>query len=176
MEEREAFEEKMKAMKDTRKQAILERLDERISNLNDRHTERLDAHVTRLTEILEKIKTKVETLKTDGEEVEAVETAIEEAEVAIEAARTLVDAQVEKEYVIEFTTESQIKAEATKVNTLFKTDIKALHESVKSAHKEVVDAAQALAKARNENVSPTRSSGSESMSDDESTSEGTMVP
>ena len=157
--QREAFQEKLKEIKEIRKQNIIERVDEKINSLNERHMTRLDNHLTRMTTVLERIEDKA------GEATEdttALDTAIVKAKDAITEAQAAVEAQAGKEYIIEFDDETEVGTAVRSLFATFKSDVKKVHELVKDAHTSVVDAAKALAKVRKEiETSNTKETGTE---------------
>ena len=150
--DREAFQEKLKEIKEIRKQNLIERVDEKINALNERHTTRLDDHLSRMTTVLEKIEAKAADLTGDKT---AFDAAVTKAKDAIKAAQAAVEAQAGKEYIIEITDEATVGTAVRSLFATFQSDIKATTQLVKDAHKAVGDAAKALAKLHKD-VEPSR--------------------
>lgn len=140
-EKRADFQEKLGEITDIRRQAMIERVDEKISNFNERHSTKLQTGLARMQTVLDKIGTKAATLNNAelDAQIESAQTAIDEAEVAILA-------QLENEYVLDLTDETSIRSSAQELFTQFKTDLKTVHELVKEAHMAVVSAARMLPK------------------------------
>lgn len=138
---REAFQTKLEEMKDIRKQAMIERVDEKINNFNERHTTKLQTGIERMQSVLDGIATKAAELNDSD-----LDESIESAQEAIDTAEELVTAQLEKEYFIDLEDETQIRTAAQETFTLFRTDLKEVHEAVKEAHMAVVEAARLLPK------------------------------
>lgn len=138
---REEFQTKLEEMKDIRKQAMIERIDEKINNFNERHTTKLETGITRMQSVLDGIATKAATLNdTDLDE------AIESAQEAIDVAQEAVTAQLEMEYVIDLEDETEVRSAAQEIFTQFRANLQAVHEAVKDAHMAVVKAARLLPK------------------------------
>lgn len=159
---RKAFQSKLEEMKDVRKQAMIERVDEKINNFNQVHTGKLETALTRVQSILDRMETKVASESVSADGISDVETAIQVAQEAIDAAQEAVTEQLEKEYIFEIEDETKVRASAQEVFAQFRTDIKAVNAIVKEAHMAVVAVARLL---------PKMSSNSEEDKDTTSTSE-----
>src|SRR3989338_22191 len=160
--EREAFQEKLKEIKETRKQNILERVDEKINSLNERHMTRLDNYLARMLTVLEKIEEKAADVTGDSS---ALDAAIIKAKDAIETAQAAVEEQAGKDYIVEFDDETELGTQVRSLFATFKSDVKEVHQLVKDAHKAVVDAAHALANLRKENTPTKTDSNNETESE-----------
>src|SRR5690606_37663201 len=55
---REDFADRVAEIKDTRRQALVERIDEKVNDLNERHSEKLEDALTRMQTVLDSIETK----------------------------------------------------------------------------------------------------------------------
>lgn len=140
-EKRTAFQEKLEGITDIRRQAMIERVDEKINNFNERHTTKLQNGLTRMQTVLDKISTKAATLNN-----EELDTQIETAQTAIDEAQEAITAQLENEYILDLTDETSIRSSGKELFMDFKTNLKAVHELVKEAHMAVVTAARMLPK------------------------------
>src|SRR3989338_3088641 len=85
---REEFKVKMEQIKDERKKAIVEKVDDRFIKVNAERTGRLSQHIDSMTSILERIRTKSAERKTAGADTSAVDYALSEASIALELAKT----------------------------------------------------------------------------------------
>ncbi|MFA9289070.1 MAG: hypothetical protein ACEQSA_04280 [Weeksellaceae bacterium] len=148
---REEFTEKMTEIKDTRKQAVLENLDERVVIINKAITDRMLKNLDKMEEILARLQVKVDAAETD---TTVAQTSIDEAEIAIDAARASVEDQQAKEYVIEISNETAVKTDAKTFIQELKTDLKTVHEVVKGARQAVVLVAREVAKLQPINKEP----------------------
>lgn len=140
-ERRLEFQTKLEEMKDVRKKAMIERVDEKINNFNERHSTKLQTALGRMQSVLDGIATKAATLN-DSQ----LDTAIETAQASIDAAEELVTTQLETEYFIDLENETQVRTAAQAAFTQFRTDLQELHTAVKDAYADVVQAARLLPK------------------------------
>ncbi|HRN70216.1 MAG TPA: hypothetical protein PLS49_03435 [Candidatus Woesebacteria bacterium] len=138
-EKREEFQTKLEEVKDIRKQAMIERIDEKINNFNGQHTKKLQIGLTRMQTVLDKISTKAATL--NNAELDAE---IETAQAAIDSAEEAILTQLEQEYIIDLTDLTSIRSAAQTIFAGFKTDLQAVHMTVTNAHMAVVTAARLL--------------------------------
>lgn len=132
-EAREEFKTKMKEIRDEKKQKALENLDTRISEKNKKWTEKMSERLERLTQILAKL----------GEKG-ALPADITTATTAIDDAKSAVTDQAAKDYVVEVTTEEELRIKASATIKEFMTDIKAVHQKVVDAQKAVAKVARGL--------------------------------
>lgn len=137
---RAEFKEKLAALKDEHKKEIVEKLDTRFANVNKKATDRFLETLDKLTEILSKIQTKATEAKTAGKDTTEAQTAITAAQTAITSAKTAVTTQAGKTYTITISTEDKLRMDVG-------TTVSALHADLRTVHKLVTDAKQAVVKA-----------------------------
>ncbi len=152
---RDEFRANLAAIRDAKKQALVEKIDQRISQINANRTAIMLRHLTKIEEVLARIETRVNTLATDGKDVATVRTAITAARTAIAASRTAVNAQAAKTYVINITTEDKLGSAVSSTRTTFAKDLQAAHQTVVAARKSVRDVLKALAKIVGEKLTTT---------------------
>lgn len=142
-ENRLELKEKLQVIKDERKQELVLKIEEKITNINSRRTENMSEAITKLQTILNSIKGKTTALKTNGTNTASVDTAITEAETALAKASTDVQAQAQKSYTITVTDETTLKQNVGST-------IKQLTEDLRNTYKSVIAAKQAVQKAARE--------------------------
>lgn len=132
---REEFKQKLAALKDQRKQAIVEKIDTTMQQINSRRTTQMNAALTHLSEILNRITDKA------GDDPSAA-SAITNAQTAITTAKQAVEKQQAKEYIITITNEETLgQAVRTAIQKL-QADLEATHATVKTAQQAVIQAAK----------------------------------
>lgn len=134
---REEIKANIQAMRDARKQKVVERVQERLGNVNERRMDHFDRVLNRLSTILDKIQSRTEKAKAEGKNVSSIETAISSARTALLTAQAAVDAQKVKIYQITVTDDGTAKGEVETV-------IKQLHADIKTVYDTVVAARQAV--------------------------------
>lgn len=132
--------EKLSKFKDKAKANRTENINKNLNNINKRWTNAMSQNLERMSKILEKLKIKAEEAATAGKDVAALNSAIGDAEVAWDEADLALKAQMETDYSIDVNTEATVKEDATIARNALRTDLK-------SAHKKIVEARQALADA-----------------------------
>lgn len=152
---REQFRVKLQTIRDEKKKAIVERIDQQIVNLNTIRTTIMLRHLTKIEEILNKVEARTNEVAATGKDVAAVRTAITKARDAIAAARTAVNAQVGKTYTINITTEASLGSAVATARKQFASDLLAAHKTVVAARKSVRDVLVALGKAVGEKLTET---------------------
>lgn len=152
---REEFRARLSTIRDAKKKAIVERIDQRMVEINANRTAIMLRHLTKIEEILARIETRVNDLSTSGKDVATIRTAITTARAAITTARTAVNAQAAKNYAIDITTEANLGSAVSSVRTAFAKDLQTAHQSVVTARKSVRDVLTALAKVIGEKLTNT---------------------
>lgn len=151
-EARMEFKEKVQEVSDEAKQAVLERIVNTINENNLSKTMRMSERLDRLNEILSRISEMAAGLDEQGINVTTLNTQITRATSAIEDAKEAVTAQMEKEYIIDITTEQALRTNARSTIREYIADIKAVFQEVLAAHRAVV-LASTTAKGLNETAS-----------------------
>ncbi len=132
-EARDAFKQKISEFKDKQKVTRLTNLDTKLNEINKRKTTQMSERLEKLTEILGRISTKGADLESQGENTTTLNTSITSAQTAIDTAKTKVDEQAAKDYVVDVTTETALRANASATLKQFRTDLTATHKSVVDA-------------------------------------------
>lgn len=145
-EMRAAFKEKLSQFKDTRKQAVIQSIDQKLVMINTKRTTQMNAIIAKLEAILVRIKAKAGVFKTQGINTAALDSAIAEAEASVAAAKTNVTNQAAKEYTITLTTETQAKNAVGQIVSGLQVDLRTVRQSIIAAKLAVVKAATELAK------------------------------
>src|SRR3990167_4664409 len=141
---REEFKTRIAKIKDTKKQAIVEKIDNQIAVLNKKHTDRFNKLLEKLTSILSRIETKTDELETDGVNVSTVDVAVQIARDAISVAQREILDQAGKDYVIEIDTESNLREVVYSGFKEFRGDMEILRDSIKVVRDAVYEAAKTL--------------------------------
>ena len=152
---REEFRTRLFAIRDEKKKAIVERIDQRIAQINANRTGIMTRHLTKIEEILDRIEARTNTVAASGKDVATVRTAIATARTAITTAQTTVNAQAAKSYTINITTEDKLGSAASAARTAFAKDLQAAHQTVVTARKSVRDVLKALANVVGEKLTNT---------------------
>lgn len=139
---REAFREKMATITDQQKLNRLTNLDTKLNEINQRRTAQLSERLERLTAILSRISSQEAAL--EEENTTTLMARITTAQNAIEDATDAVDAQAAKDYVVNITTETALRTNASTTVRQFATDIRSVHKEVVDAQDAVKAAYQAL--------------------------------
>lgn len=155
-EKRKQFQDKITAIKDGAKKAIVERLDDKFTALNLRQTTRMKERLDRLASVVSRLQDRIAQLKANGQDTTSAETAIAEAQKAIEISMIAVDAQASKEYVPQIASESTLGQTVGITSQQLKTDLTATHKTVITAHQAVVKAHQSIVALRKLPMSPTK--------------------
>lgn len=149
-EMRAAFKTTLSQFKDTRKQAVIQNIDQKLGAVNTNRTAQMNTIVTKLETILTRIKTKAAELKTQGVTTTTLETAIAQAETAVATAKTNIANQAAKEYTISLTTETQAKNAVGQTVSGLQADLRTVKQSLIATKQAVMKAATELAKAKGE--------------------------
>jgi len=112
---REDFADRVAEIKDTRRQALVERIDEKVNDLNERHSEKLEDALTRMQTVLDSIETKAASIEADGGDATDLEADIVAAQEAIDSATASVEAQMEYVYAMDLSDDEGIKSSAQEV-------------------------------------------------------------
>lgn len=155
-EKRQQFQDKITAIKDGAKKAIVERLDDKFTALNLRQTTRMKERLNRLGSVVSRLQDRITQLKANGQDTTSAETAIAEAQKAIETSMIAVDAQASKEYIPQIASESTLGQTVGATSNQLKTDLAATHKTVIVAHQAVVKAHQAIVAIRGIPISQTQ--------------------
>lgn len=132
-------------IKDEKKKARVELLQNRLTEINTNQTTMLMGTVKRLdVGVGELYKIAQEYGVESGKDMSGVSSSIETASKAVADAATKVTAQAEKTYVITVTSETNLKTDFEKSREALAKDLKGVRDSVQNARKKVGDALKAV--------------------------------
>lgn len=134
--------EDLLAIKNARKQKIVENLDIKLDEMNARRTGHFDLVLTKLEEILAKLRAHVVTAQEAGKDTAAADASIAAATIMIDTAREQVEAQAAKEYTPEVGEESALRSIVGLTVSQLRADLKTVFNAVKTARDGVRTAAQ----------------------------------
>lgn len=138
---KEAFRAKIATLRDEQKKVKAESIDVKLAAANQNKTDQMGKALVKLQEILNRLIDKANTAKTAGSDTTEVETAITAAKAAIATAEAALVAQKAKTYTATITDEASLGKSFSTTFTQLRTDLNAVHETIKSAKKAVRDVA-----------------------------------
>ena len=141
---RQEYKQRLSEIRDKKKSAILERIDNKITTLNKKHTDRFNKLLEKLTSILSRIEAKADDIETDGVNVSTVDVAVQNAKDAIAIAQREITEQSEKENVIEIDEENNLGSVVSSALNEFRKDMAIIRDSVKVVRDAVFEAAKTL--------------------------------
>lgn len=137
---REALKEKLDAFKDRRQAQVAENVDVKLGQVNENRTSAMTQQLSKMLELSGKIQSRIDTAAALGKDTSAATTALLSANSAIATAQTAVEAQAARDYGITVSDESKVRDSAKAARD-------ALNADLKSTHRLVLAARQALAAA-----------------------------
>ena len=141
---RQEYKQRLSEIRDKKKSAILERIDNKITTLNKKHTDRFNKLLEKLTSILSRIEAKADDIETDGVNVSTVDVAVQNAKDAIAIAQREITEQTGKDYVIEIDEENNLGSVVSSALNEFRKDMAIIRDSVKVVRDAVFEAAKTL--------------------------------
>lgn len=160
-DKREKFKEQLEAFKDKKRQALLTRIDEKITNINKRRTSHMVKVLDKLSSIRDRLDSKIASASAAGKDVTTAQVAIEKANDTIATAQSTVSSQAGKEYVINMPDEGGVKAAVGSVVNQLQQDLRATHKIVVDAKQAVMSAAKEVAKLKIEKEKATSTNSAE---------------
>jgi DNA repair exonuclease SbcCD ATPase subunit len=143
-EKRKQLKERLQTIKDARKRSLIEKLDTQLDDINARYVDRYSDQLAKSEEVLQKIISRTDKAEAAGSVVSDVRSAISAAEAAIASARAQVATQTGKTYVINVTTETELRVAVEAARGALRTDLKVVADLVRAAQAAVRKAATAL--------------------------------
>ncbi len=131
---------KIQAFKDKQKAQIATRINTNLNKINQNQTDQMLKNLDLMSSLLDKLTARVNQGTPDIKDPATANQAIADARAAIDAARTAVEAQAQKDYTINVTTETKIKLDA-------KAQRDQLYKNIMATRKLVIDAKQAVSNA-----------------------------
>lgn len=149
-DKKEEFREKLQTIRDEKKRATTERIDEKISTMNKNHTARFSKTLEKLEMILNRITEQAQNLKAKGIDTLKLDSAVASAKTAINAAKVAVEIQTAKTYTIDVASENRLKTTVGSIVSMFRKDLRDVHKTVIDAKQAVQKAEMELVKVRGE--------------------------
>lgn len=131
---------KLQAFKDKRKAEIAERVNDNLNKINQNQTDQMKKHLEKMSTLLDKLEVRVNEASPDIKNITDAKTAIASARAIIATTSATINEQAEKDYTLQVTTESKIRAEAQSKRDL-------LHKDLQAARKIVINAKQSVSNA-----------------------------
>ena len=123
------FRERLQTIKDARKKAVVQKINDDITAKNKKHTDKFNEVLTRLQNFLDKISLDAKDPKTLSD--------IKAAQAKIDVAKGAVASQAAKEYTIEITDETALRENVGTTISQFRQDLMQAHRLVIDARQEV---------------------------------------
>lgn len=150
----EEYRTRLQALKDQRKQVVVDNLNKRICTLNQTRTKVLLGHLERMSKILDRVETRAGVAKENGKDISEVESAVATAREKIRLATDAVNAQSSRECVINLTgSEETAGTEVRAAINQLQTELRSVHQKIKEARQAVATAIRQLAQVLGEKVS-----------------------
>lgn len=143
-EARLAFKEQLETITDERKQAIVEKISNRLTETNTNATDRMFEILDKLSAVIVKIEDKITKAKANGIDTTTQEAELENAKLAIDAAIKTVTEQAAMDYIITINDSTTLKNDIGTVVSQHKQDLRTTYEAVRSARTAVRQAAKSL--------------------------------
>lgn len=135
-----AFKTKLQTFENQTKVSTAERINTNLNLVNQKQTTQLQKFLTTMTSILDKLETRVNKGTPDIKDPVAAKAAITAARQSIASASAAIIAQAQKDYTIEVTTESKLKADAKNQRDKLHADLQAVKKTVIAAKQSVANA------------------------------------
>lgn len=121
---------KLLVFKDKRKAEITERINTNLNKINQNQTTQMQKHLERMSVLLDKLENRVNTGSSDIKDPQAAKVAISSARASVDQATSAVKTQAGKDYTLQVTKESKVKADAQAMRTKLNTDLKSVRQLV----------------------------------------------
>ncbi len=139
------LQKKIQAIKDAKKQAALQRIQNEIDRINKSRTDHYTAVTDQIEKVLNRITSRTDKAAAKGLDVSSVRTAIDAAKTAIAAARAAIATQAAKTYTLTITTQVKLRADVKATRDQIHSDLMKVQNLVKAARQAVQNAATMLA-------------------------------
>lgn len=140
-----AFQRELSLIKDTRKQAIVDKINTDCQTVNQRRTTVMTDMLARLSLILTNVSNRSASAAASGKDTTSVDNAVATAQTAIADAQTVVAAQAGTTCTITITGDSTVKSDVGKGISALQQALQVVYQKVLLARKAVSDAIHALA-------------------------------
>lgn len=135
-----AVKAKLQQFKDQRKASIALRVNTNLNKINQNQTDQMLKHLDKMTALLDKLEARVSSNSPDIKNPAAANQAISDAREAVANAKTAVQAQAQKDYTLQVSTETKIRTDAKSMRDQLHTDLSAVRKQVIAAKQKVADA------------------------------------
>ena len=143
-ENREALQERLKVIKDEKKQEIVLNFTEKLGELNEKYMDHLTASLNNMETVLQGVMSRTEKASVDGKDVSGVRTAIAVVEEDIAVARSYIINQLATTYVVNVTDEDNLRDDVSLVRNEFRSDIQLVREAVLKVREDLSEVASLL--------------------------------
>lgn len=137
---------KRQEIRDEKKKARLEKIEAKMASINTKRTSEWKTQLQKMTTILTKINEKAAKAKKEGKDTTTLDAAITNAQNAISTASVAVGAQAAKQYVVSDATDATVKNAAGETMKTLQTNLRTTHKTVVNAKQAVQNAVKELAK------------------------------
>ncbi len=131
---------RLSEFRDKKKTALVEKINNSLNTVNDKQTASMQKHLEKMDELLTKLEERVNNKAAEGKDISSASSALALSATQIATAKSAVSVQADKDYAIDVSTESAVRADA-------KTARDALHADLKQVRQLVILAKQGLANA-----------------------------
>ena len=131
---------KLLAFKDKRKAEIADRVNTNLNRINQNQTTQMLKHLEKMSALLDKLEARVNAGSADIKDPQAAKTAISSASAQIASATSAVKTQAEKDYTLQISSETKVKADAQALRSKLGTDLKSVRQLVIAAKQKVSNA------------------------------------
>lgn len=135
-----ALKTKLQNFKDQKKAQATERISNNLNQINVSQTNKMQKHLGVMSNILDKLEARVNQAAPDIKDPAKAKAAIETARTAISSASAKVTSQAQKDYIIQVSSESRVRADAKKQRDQLQKDLKLVRQSVVDAKQSVANA------------------------------------
>lgn len=143
---RENLENKLDDLKDERKKELVLKIDDKIASISSKRVAMMLHSLDQMSEVLKKIEEKATALKQGGVDTTTVDSAITNANKALKDAYTIVKAQAEKTYSLQVSDPNSVKTDVGSTVRQMESDLRTAHKAVMNAKQAIVKAAVELRK------------------------------
>lgn len=132
--------EKLATFRDRVKANRVQNINDILARINKVRTDAMLRHYDRMVEILTKVEDRVNEASGNGKDMTAAKSSISQARSALNEAKIALDAQIDKDYTVNVSSESTVKADAMAQRQQLFSDLKSIHDLLVTARKVIAEA------------------------------------
>lgn len=144
--------EKLQLMKDRKKAALIERINEKCQNINEKRTDSMSKMLEKMSSILENVGNRTSSASANGKDTSSVDTAIAAAHTTITDAQSAVAVQAGTKCVVTVNSETTAKNDVGTAISGLEKNLKIVFDKVIAAKRSVGAAIKALGLVLGESV------------------------